>query len=453
MTDAPDRTSKEETMRIGRLVQALLVVLALSVTASLAQEGPGLSEEESTQGVAPREERPVQIAQSEEPPVEDTWQSGPLVTNYFYDTDLREALRDISAQTGINIIPDDTVQGLVTLEVYDMPLEECLRRMLNPLGYTFREKEGYYVVGAPHPQNPSFPLLTETTLYSPNYISAEDVARLLSDYYVPYVKINTSTHTVAITASPEMTQSVLEDLAKIDVAPRQVMIEAIVTEMSETAARTLGLDWSLDGNDGGSSVFNVRNTPPGRADTSLYFTFKEFNRTMGDYNVTFEATLRALEDDGEIEIRANPRLATVNGRPASIFIGREEYYSIVTGPLSYPYTKLELIQVGITLEVTPYVSAKDEITVAIKPEVSDVTGQGASDLPVVSKRSVDTKLRVDNGETITVGGLTLQSENVSVTGVPFLSRIPLLGYLFKQETVSVEEREIVVFITPRIINE
>jgi type IV pilus assembly protein PilQ len=174
---------------------------------------------------------------------------------------------------------------------------------------------------------------------------------------------------------------------------------------------------------------------------------------MGDYSVTFETALRALEEDGEIDIRANPRLATVNGRPASIFIGREEYYSIVTGPLSYPYTKLELIQVGITLDVTPYVSEDDEITVAIKPEVSDVTGQGASDLPVVSKRSVDTKLRVRDGETITVGGLTLRTENVRSTGVPFLSRIPILGYLFKQETVSVEEREIVVFITPRIIKE
>lgn len=433
-------------MRIAPLVPALLLVLTLGFTACLAQEQPT--------GEQPPEAEPLQLqAPQAEPPQAESWYDDPLVTNYFYDTDLREALRDISAQTGINIIPDDTVQGIVTLEVYDMPLEDCLSRMLSPLGYTFRKKNGYYIVGAPHPQNPSFPLLTETTLYSPNYISAEDIARLLSDYYAPYVKINSATNTVAITASPEMTESVLEDLAMIDVAPRQVMIEAIVTEMSESAARTLGLDWSLDGNDGGSSVFSLWNSPPSQTDTSLFFTFTEFNRTMGEFNVTFETALRALEDDGEIDIRANPRLATLNGRPASIFIGREEYYSIVTGPVNYPYTKLELIQVGITLEVTPYVSEDDEITVAIKPEVSDVTGQGASDLPVVSKRSVDTKLRVRDGETITVGGLTLRMENVRSTGVPFLSRIPILGYLFKQETVSVEEREIVVFITPRIMTE
>jgi type II secretory pathway component GspD/PulD (secretin) len=433
-------------MRIAPLVPALLLVLTLGFTAGLAQE-------QST-GEEPPEVEPLQLQTSQaEPPQAESWYGDPLVTNYFYDTDLREALRDISAQTGINIIPDDTVQGIVTLEVYDMPLEECLSRMLSPLGYTFRRKNGYYIVGAPHPQNPSFPLLTETTLYSPNYVAAEDIARLLSDYYAPYVKINSSTNTVAITASPEMTESVLEDLAMIDVAPRQVMIEAIVTEMTETAARTLGLDWSLGGNDGSSSTFSLRNFPPSQTDTSLFFTFTELNRTMGEFSVTFETALRALEDDGEIDIRANPRLATLNGRPASIFIGREEYYSIVTGPLSYPYTKLELIQVGITLEVTPYVSEDDEITVAIKPEVSDVSGQGASNLPVVSKRSVDTKLRVKNGETITVGGLTLRMENVRFTGVPFLSRIPILGYLFKQETVSVEEREIVVFITPRIMTD
>ena len=438
-------------MKTGPLVPALLMVLALGFSVCLAQEQP---QEDQPQEVEPSEVQPLHMQTPEtEAAREETRDYQPLVTNYFYDTDLREALRDISAQTGINIIADDTVQGIVTLEVYDMPLEECLKRMLSPLGYTFRMRDGYYIVGAPHPQNPSFPLLTETTLYSPNYISAEDIARLLSDYYAPYVKINAATNTVAITASPEMTESVLEDLARIDVAPRQVMIEAIVTEMSESAARSLGLDWSLDGNDGGSSVFSLRNFPPSRGDTSLYFTFTELNRTMGEYSVTFETALRALEEDGEIDIRANPRLATLNGRPASIFIGREEYYSIVTGPLSYPYTKLELIQVGITLQVTPYVSEDNEITVAIKPEVSDVAGQGASDLPVVSKRSVDTKLRVRDGETITVGGLTLRTENVRSTGVPFLSRIPILGYLFKQESVSVEEREIVVFITPRIIVE
>jgi type II secretory pathway component GspD/PulD (secretin) len=80
-------------------------------------------------------------------------------------------------------------------------------------------------------------------------------------------------------------------------------------------------------------------------------------------------------------------------------------------------------------------------------------GEGPSDLPVVSKRSVDTRLRVQNGETITVGGLTLKTENVRATGVPFLGRVPILGYLFEQETCPVEEREIVVFITPGIIED
>ena len=376
----------------------------------------------------------------------------PLVTNYFYDTDLREALRDISAQTGVNIIPDDTVQGIVTLEVFDMPMEECLKRMLGPLGYSFRKLDGYYVVGAPHPQNPSFPLLTETTLYSPNYIKAEDVARLLSDYYAPYVKINPQTNTVAITTSPAMTTNILEDLSRIDVAPVQVMIEAIVTEISEDAARSLGLDWTLQGTaEAGSDNFGVSTKNASLADTSIFMYLERLDETIGKYDATFVASLRALEDDGEVDIRANPRLATVNGRPASIFIGREEYYSIVTGPISYPYTKLELIQVGITLNVTPFVAEDGQITVEIKPEVSDVTGKGATDLPVVSKRSVDTKIRVKDGETITVGGLRLKSERVRSTGIPFLCRIPILGYLFKREVRSTEESEVVVFITPKIM--
>jgi type II secretory pathway component GspD/PulD (secretin) len=105
------------------------------------------------------------------------------------------------------------------------------------------------------------------------------------------------------------------------------------------------------------------------------------------------------------------------------------------------------------LELTPYIAEDNGITVATKPEVSDVNGQGASDLPVVSRRRVYTKLRAKDGETVTAGGLTSRAENVRSRCVPFLSRIPIPGYILEHETVSVEERETVVFITPRIIAE
>jgi len=379
--------------------------------------------------------------------------ASPLVTNVFYDTDIREALRDISAQTGINIIPDETVQGVVTLEAVDMPLEECLSSILTPLGYTFRKIKDYYIVGAPHPQNPAFPLLTETTLYTPNYLKADDIYRLLSDYYAPFVKLNISTNSLAITASAEMTKDILEKISHIDIPPKQIMIEAIVTEMSESAARSLGIDWSFAGTDIDRTTFSIstRSTSPG--DTSLSVSYRKMRQKWGDFNVDVMTSLKALEDAGEVEIRANPRLATINGQSASIFIGREEYYSIVTGPISYPYTKLELIQVGISLTVTPYVSEDGEITVDIKPEVSDVTGKGATELPVVSKRSVSTKVRVRDGETITVGGLRLKSERTRKTGIPFLCRIPILGYLFGHDVRYTENSEIVVFITPKIIED
>jgi type II secretory pathway component GspD/PulD (secretin) len=231
------------------------------------------------------------------------------------------------------------------------------------------------------------------------------------------------------------------------------MIEAIVTEMSEAAARSLGSDWLITGSDGSASTFNIAGNYATLADSSFFATVSRLGRTWGDYDVNVITTLRALEDDGQVDIRANPRLATLTGRAASIFIGREEYYSIVTGPISYPYSKLELIQVGITLNVIPYVSSDGEITVDIKPEVSDVTGMGTSELPVVSKRSVTTKVRVRDGETITVGGLRLKTERSRRTGIPFLCNIPVLGYLFGHDVRYVDESEIVVFITPRLMEE
>ena len=92
----------------------------------------------------------------------------PLITNVFYETDIREALAAISSQSGINIIPDQTVSGFISIELTDVPFEECLRRLLAPLGLTFRKMIGYYLVGSATPDNPSFPLLSTLELIVPS---------------------------------------------------------------------------------------------------------------------------------------------------------------------------------------------------------------------------------------------------------------------------------------------
>ena len=166
----------------------------------------------------------------------------PLITNVFYDTDILQALRDISAQAGIPIIPDGSVQGLVSLEVVNVPLEECLSRLLAPHGFTFRRYKDYYIVGSPRPDNVSSYLLTTTEQIRPNYLKAKDIATLISDYYTPFVKVNETANLIAITASPDIIEHFKKDIAAIDKPPRQVLIEALVTEVSSDGLQALGID-------------------------------------------------------------------------------------------------------------------------------------------------------------------------------------------------------------------
>lgn len=394
---------------------------------------------------------PAQITPSQSESLE-TFEEQPLITNVFYETELREALAAISGQSGINIIADQTVFGFVTLDLIDVPFEEVLRRILSPLGFTFRKMIGYYMVGSAYPDNPSFPLLSVTERVVPNYVKAKNVPGLLSSFYQPFLKVDTENNILAITASPEIIKRIKQDLAEIDVPPRQVMVEALVTELSKEARKSLGIDVGWLGTKDGRELSVI--LPIGDLlDSTLGIRYLRPDAKFEGWLGEFKGTLKALVQDGKVTIRANPRVATLEGQKATILIGKEEYHVIVTGGAPYYYGRLERITVGISLSIVPYISDKGEITVEIQPEVSDVVGTGATGLPVVSKRAVSTTIRVKDGETIVIGGLLQKNESIVKRKIPLLGDIPILGLLFSRTDKRVNEVETVIFITPHILTE
>ena len=372
-----------------------------------------------------------------------------FITNVFFETDIREALRDISAQSGVTIIPDNTVQGVVTLDLKDVPLEESLKMVLMGGGYTFKKIDNYYLVGAAVPDNPAFNRLTETKYIKTNYIKAKDVPKFLPKFFTDFIQVNEDVNTLTITASPEIIARIEEDMAKIDIPLKQVMIQAIVTDFTKGVTKELGIDWEWQW-DNTKGIDSTASGTEGMEDLLGTFTYA----TTGELTRSILLKLNALIRKGKAKLRANPRIVTLDGQEATIFIGREEYYSIVSGPVTYPYTTLEAITAGITLKITPYISENGEITVEIQPEVSDVTVEATEErLPVITKRQVNTKVRVKDGETVIIGGLTNQTEFERVTRVPILGYIPIIDLFFKNKKKIVEETEVVVFITPSILPE
>jgi len=373
------------------------------------------------------------------------------VSNIFFETDIRQVLTDISQQTGIPIIADNTVQGLVTYEAIDVPMQQALAAVLAPLGYSYRWTGTYYLVGTAAPDQPSFVALSETRVYKPNYLKAEEVKNLLSSLYEPYVSLSKETNTMTVTGSPQLLSRFQEDVGKIDYPPGQVMIEALIMEISHDVLVKLGIDWSAVGT-AGKQALSVITDHTDVLDKSLGIDYTETDFKLGKYRFDLTATLEALVQTGDADIRANPSISTLDGQKATIDIGREEWFELITtGYMGYQYANLQAIKSGIVLNITPYIAEGGEITVMVEPEVSDVTSRGATGYPVISKRSVSTTVRVRDGETITIGGLAFHNKRMIQKKIPLLGSIPFLGYFFRYNEEEREQREVVVFITPHIL--
>ncbi|MCX6641524.1 MAG: type II and III secretion system protein [bacterium] len=374
-----------------------------------------------------------------------------LITNSFFETDLRQVLTDLSMAAGIPILWDATVQGLVTYEAKDQPLDNVLNAILLPAGYTYSFKDNAYYVGSARPEDPAFGLLSKTAVVTLANLQASEAIGLLSDYFKPYVKASPSANMVCITAPPTWIERIKSDLLTIDAPPDQIMIEVIVTEIAKDALREIGLDWTISGTKQ-NPLWNLTTDSLNVTSPALLYNYTEGAVKLGDQTFNLAASLEALESSGRAKIRANPRITTMNGRKAEITLTRDQYFVIQTGTSqAYQMNTLQAVSSGIKLEITPYTAPSGEITVYVKPQVGDVVGKGANDLPEISNRTANTAVRVMDGQTFTIGGLSLQSEKNTQKKIPFLGDIPILGYLFRYERVEKSDTEIVIFITPHIL--
>ncbi len=378
----------------------------------------------------------------------------PLVTNSFYETDLRQALFDISMQTGVTIVWDESVDGTVTYEAVEEPLEDVLHHILFANGYTFVKRDGLYYIGSADVKNKSFRQLSETHVVSLSNMDAREAVTLLADPYKPYVNASQQSNLVGVTAPPVLASRIISDLEQIDRPRPQVEIEAVVVEFATSKIKKLGTDWNIASSGWNNKAADFSIATPEMGDAILALNYLRDAMKIKDKVVNWSASIKALSDAGVARIRATPRIRTIHGQTALLSTTKEQYFFITSdqdgGLLGY-YNRLETIRSGINIEITPYVDKNNFITVQVKPQVDDVVGEGASGLPEISRRNADTRVRVKDGETITIGGLRVEEDKQVQRGVPVLSQIPLLGYLFSRTETEKVEKELVIFVTPHVL--
>ncbi|MFC1634622.1 hypothetical protein ACFL5Z_07240 [Planctomycetota bacterium] len=389
---------------------------------------------------------------------------GGLINNTFTDDDLiMTVLPALSTQSGKTIIAEETVQGLITCELSNVTLETALDIVLAGTPYITTETPYYILVCSGGVRDTKFPMVSETERMRLNYIPAQAAVGLLSAAFTDYINAEsgpagTDTYTVVVTAPPDIKKRIIEDLRKIDRMPAQVLLDARIVVMEKGDLLNLGVEWNFPNISAG--VFGGNNY--GRGDPELDFAGKwPWGVQIGyspdnTFTNALEMTLNLLIENSEASILAKPQVMAQDGKMSNIQVMQEEYY-MLTPPASqgqYAYSRSELQDIisGTKLEITPHVGDNNDITLRISVEVSDSIPRGrGSDLPVVTRRTSESNVTVKNGGTVALAGLTENRMRSNKKRVPGLSRLPLVGELFKNSDDDNASREIAVFITAHLV--
>ncbi|MDX2456950.1 MAG: type II secretion system secretin GspD [Gammaproteobacteria bacterium] len=289
------------------------------------------------------------------------------------------------------------------------------------------------------------------------------------------IQADEATNSLVITAPPDIMRTLKHVISQLDIRRAQVLVEAIIAEVSEDTARELGVQWAFSGLEGGSGpigVVNFTNSGSliadlvnGAADVAEGGTFPSIidnallgvGSTGGSFN--YLAVMNLLHSDATSNILSTPTLVTLDNEEAEIVIG--ENVPFVTGSftstganagVTNPFQTIQREDVGLTLKIKPQINEGDALRLEIEQEVSSIADSvaGASDI-VTNKRSIKTNVMVDDGAVVVLGGLIEEQIKESIQKVPFLGDIPFLGALFRSKTSDVSKANLMVFIHPVIL--
>lgn len=352
--------------------------------------------------------------------------------------DIHPFLSAIAGETGISIAVDDAVDRKVSINMEDADPDSVVRSIATAYGLALSKIDGIYMISEGVPTDLATYHLSGTQSYRMQNTQALTASGLLPNFLFSYVKVNSEQNAVVVTAPTQMLAKIGSDLNRVDIPSPQILVEVIAVELTNTTDKSLGLSLS---NNAHTSVTTV-DVPNGA------ITYN----TIGTLPKNFLLTLQALEQNGKARVRARPQMAVVNGRTAEIFIGAQRFILTQFNGFGQTQTRIQPVDVGVKLSITPLTGGNGEITTRVAPEVSNITELDLqTGLPVLSTRRADTTVRVKDGETIAIGGLTLNQEQNTDSKIPLLGDIPLVGNLFRSKKKSLVQTELVVFVTPRIL--
>ncbi|MDB6047478.1 MAG: pilQ [Pseudomonas sp.] len=409
--------------------------------------------------------------------------TGEKLSLNFQDIDVRSVLQLIADFTNLNLVASDTVQGGITLRLQNVPWDQALDLVLKTKGLDKR-KIGNVLLVAPadeiaareRQELESMKQIAELAplrreLLQVNYAKAADIAKLFQSVTSAEAKteergsitVDERTNNIIAYQTQDRLDELRRIVSQLDIPVRQVMIEARIVEANVGYDKALGVQWGGSTNANGNSKWTaggtgVVTTPTGTAPNlnSPYVDLGAANATSGigisflTDNILLDLQLSAMEKTGNGEVVSQPKVVTSDKETAKILKGTEVPYQEAS---SSGATSVSFKEAALSLEVTPQITPDNRIIMEVKvtkdePDyVNTVLG-----VPPIKKNEVNAKVLVADGETIVIGGVFSNTQSKTVEKVPFLGDVPYVGRLFRRDVVSEAKSELLVFLTPRIMN-
>ncbi len=361
------------------------------------------------------------------------------------DADLADVMDMISREQRVNVfVSTDTVET-VSFSLYDMLLPDAIRAIANAAGMAVEENEGnFFIVDRDDAGKYAPDSLTMVRSFHLQYVSVEEMEGLLQPYLSEYgeITIFEDRNLFLVEDTPGFLRRVSKLVSQIDKAPTQILIEARILEITLTDDDSFGLDWSnaFSGAGGSGNVGTQGLNVP--TDPGFFFDFADEK---------FTATLNALTSQGRVRTLSTPKLLATENAESSVIIGDRRGYSVTTTINQVTTESIEFLESGVILKVTPIVDEDGFVMMDIHPEVSTGVIDPLTGIPSQTTTEVSTRMIVPDGQTIFVGGLIKHRIDESKSGIPVISRVPGVGRLFSNRSLTTTNTETIVLITPTVV--
>ena len=392
---------------------------------------------------------------------------------HIQNADIREVLELLSERGGLNILAGNAVQGKVSATLRGVDIDSALKAILRSTGFVARREGNFIYVGTPEEFEQVEQSLDRvgTRVYRPNYVTAAELQTLVQPLLTArtgVVSVSTPSEkgigtddkmaggngfaggdVVLVRDYEAVLAQIDQVVAEVDVRPMQVAIEAMILSVKLKDDNTWGVDFQLLRNK--DHVRFGWGTP---LDNLASFKFDKGGLKFGFLDSSLGAFLKALEEVGDTNVIATPRLMVLNKNRAEILIGEKLGYISTTVTETSSTQSVEFLDVGAQLRLRPFISRDGLIRMEVHPELSTgavtIVGENTT-IPNKQVTQVTTNIMVRDGHTLVIGGLMRNELETTTQQVPFFGSLPLVGLAFRTTKETTQRREIIVLVTPRIV--